>query len=224
MRFSICIPTWEQHGVGKYYLSDLLVSIYEQTFQDFEIVISDHSKDEEIRDFVGIDRVVYFKNKEGYGNGVINLNNCLKHASGEIIKIMFQDDFMFSSKCLERFDAVFTEKTEWAVCGCNHTRDMVNFYQTMVPSWGDRLIEGVNTISSPSVLAIRNEDIELFDEKLTMMMDIDYYLRMHKRQPMTIISDCLITNRQHPYQISSRYSSDLGAEVIYIKEKMGYSL
>jgi hypothetical protein len=91
----------------------------------------------------------------------------------------------------------------------------------MVPSWGDRLADGVNTISSPSVLAIRNEDIELFDEKLTMMMDIDYYLRMHKRQPMTIIPDCLITNRQHPNQISSRYNLDLKTEIDYVKRKMG---
>jgi glycosyltransferase involved in cell wall biosynthesis len=225
MRFSICIPTWEQHGFGLEYLKDLLLTIGLQTFQDYEIVISDHSKSEEISDYVlGRDKLVYVRNELDYGNGVANLNNCLKYASGEIIKIMFQDDVMFSSKCLEEFDAAFSKRTEWAVCGCNHTRDMVNFYQIMIPSWGDRLADGVNTISSPSVLAIRNEDIEFFDEKLTMMMDIDYYLRMHKRQPMTIIPDCLITNRQHPHQISSRYSSDLGAEVMYIKEKMRYSL
>lgn len=222
MRFSICIPTWEQHGVGAYFLTDLLLSIQLQTFQDYEIVISDHSKSEEISDYVlGMDRVVYVKNDIDYGNGVANLNNCLKYASGEIIKIMFQDDVMFSHKCLEEFDAAFSEKTEWAVCGCNHTRDMANFYQAMVPSWGDRLIEGVNTISSPSVLAIRNKDIELFDEKLTMMMDIDYYLRMNKRQPMTIIPDCLITNRQHANQISSRYNLDLKSEIDYVKKKMG---
>ena len=221
MRFSICIPTWEQHGVGAGFLKDLLLSIERQTFEDYEIVISDHSKNEEISDYaLGRNKLVYVRNDMDYGNSPANLNNCLKYASGEIIKIMFQDDIMFSDRCLEEFDAAFGKDTEWAVCGCNHTRDMVNFYQTMIPSWGDRLIEGVNTISSPSVLAIRNENIELFDEKLTMMMDIDYYLRMHKRQPMTIIPDCLITNRQHPDQISSRYSSDMRAEVMYIKEKM----
>lgn len=222
MRFSICIPTWEQHGVGAYFLTDLLLSIERQTFQDYEIVISDHSKNDDIYYYVlGRDKLVYVRNENDYGNGVANLNNCLKYASGEIIKIMFQDDVMFSAKCLEEFDAAFSKDTEWAVCGCNHTRDMANFYQTMVPSWGNRLIEGVNTISSPSVLAIRNEDIELFDEKLTMMMDIDYYLRMNKRQPMTIIPDCLITNRQHPNQISSRYNLDLKTEIDYVKRKMG---
>ena len=197
-------------------------TIYCQTFQDYEIVISDHSKSEEISDYIlGRDRVVYMRNDKDYGNGVANLNNCLRYASGEIIKIMFQDDVMFSAKCLEEFDAAFSKRTEWAVCGCNHTRDMVNFYQTMVPSWGDRLADGFNTISSPSVLAIRNEDIEFFDEKLTMMMDIEYYLRMNKRQQMTIIPDCLVTNRQHPNQISSRYNLDLKTEIDYVKKKMG---
>ena len=222
MRFSICIPTWEQHGVGLSYLKELMSTIYCQTFQDYEIVISDHSKSEEISDYIlGRDRVVYMRNDKDYGNGVANLNNCLRYASGEIIKIMFQDDVMFSAKCLEEFDAAFSKRTEWAVCGCNHTRDMVNFYQTMVPSWGDRLADGFNTISSPSVLAIRNEDIEFFDEKLTMMMDIEYYLRMNKRQQMTIIPDCLVTNRQHPNQISSRYNLDLKTEIDYVKKKMG---
>lgn len=224
MRFSICIPTWEQHGVGAYFLTDLLLSIERQTFQDFEIVISDHSKNDEIRDYVcracGLENIVYVRNPAGYGNGVANLNNCLRYASGDIIKIMFQDDLMFSDRCLEEFDTTFIDGVDWAVCGCNHTRDRVNFYQTMVPSWNDKLIEGVNTISSPSVLAIRNKDIEFFDENLTMMMDIEYYLRMNKRQPMTVISNCLITNRQHPNQISSRYNLDLNTEIGYIKKKM----
>jgi glycosyltransferase involved in cell wall biosynthesis len=222
MRFSICIPTWEQHGVGAYFLTDLLLSIERQTFQDYEIVISDHSRNDEIYDYVlGRDKLVYVRNEFSYGNGVSNLNNCLKYASGEIIKIMFQDDFMFSDRCLAEFDVAFSKKTEWAVCGCNHTRDRVSFYQTMIPSWSDRLADGVNTISSPSVLAIRNDDIEFFDEKLTMMMDIEYYLRMNKRQPMTVIEDCLITNRQHPNQISSRYNLDLKTEIDYVKKKMG---
>lgn len=222
MRFSICIPTWEQHGVGAYFLTDLLLSIERQTFKDYEIVISDHSKDDEIRNYAPLrDRIIYVRNTKDYGNGVANLNNCFKYASGEIIKIMFQDDLMFSNKCLEKFDAAFDKNTEWAVCGCNHTRDMTRFYQTMVPSWNDRLADGINTISSPSVLAIRNRDLEFFDENLTMMMDIEYYLRMNKRQPMTVIPDCLITNRQHSNQISARYNRDLQTEIDYVKKKMG---
>ena len=225
-RFSICIPVWEQHGFGLQYLKDLIHSIQIQTFQDWEIVISDHSQNDDIFDYYLEESykdytLRYFKYEEKYGNGVVNLNNALKRAEGEIIKIMFQDDFMFDRRCLEKFDKAFQcENNKWAVCGCNHTRDGVNFDRFMVPSWNDRLLEGVNTISSPSVLSFRNENIELFDENLTMLMDVEYYYRMDKHYGLpTVIEDCLVTNRCHENQISSRYSGNLEDEIKYCKEK-----
>jgi glycosyltransferase involved in cell wall biosynthesis len=227
-RFSICIPVWEQGGFGLEYLIDLIYSIEMQTFQNLEILISDHSKDDEIQKFcIGWERlnkklkIHHEFYEENYGNGVANLNNSLKMANGEIIKIMFQDDFMFDRRCLEKFDNVFQdENTKWAVCGCNHTRDGVKFERPMVPCWNNKLLEGVNTISSPSVLAFRNENIELFDENLTMLMDVAYYYRLGQRYGMpTVIEDCLITNRCHENQISSRYSGNLEEEIMYCKEK-----
>lgn len=225
-RFSICIPVWEQHGFGLEYLKDLIHSIQIQTFQNWEIVISDHSQNWKIFDYClkesKKDYILrYFKYDENYGNGVVNLNNVLKKADGEIIKIMFQDDFMFDRRCLEKFDEAFKYKNnKWAVCGCNHTRDGVNFERFMVPSWNDKLLEGVNTISSPSVLAFRNENVELFDENLTMLMDVEYYYRMDKKYGLpVVIDDCLVTNRCHENQISSRYNGNLEEEIKYCKEK-----
>lgn len=221
-RFSICIPVWEQHGVGLQYLKDLIYSIQIQTFQNYEIIISDHSINDQIYEFVTtLHKVKYVRNLSNRGNGVYNLNQTLIRASGEIIKIMFQDDFMFDRRCLEKFDKEFqNEDVKWVVCGCNHTRDSVNFERFMVPSWNDKLLEGVNTISSPSVLAFRNENIELFDENLTMLMDVEYYhhLKMKYGQPK-VIDDCLITNRCHENQISSRYSGILEEEIKYCREK-----
>lgn len=225
-RFSICIPVWEQHGFGLQYIKDLIYSIQIQTFQNYEIVISDHSKNRKIFNFCleesKKDYILrYFKYNENYGNGVANLNNILKRAEGEIIKVMFQDDFMFDRRCLEKFDKAFQdENNKWAVCGCNHTRDGVNFERPMVPSWNDRLLEGVNTISSPSVLAFRNENVELFDENLTMLMDVAYYYRLGQRYGMpTVIEDCLVTNRCHENQISSMYSGNLEEEIKFCKDK-----
>lgn len=225
-RFSICIPVWEQHGVGLLYLKNLIYSIRSQTFKNWEIVISDHSKNCNIFDYCLEESkkdytLRYVKYEENYGNGVANLNNALKIADGEIIKIMFQDDFMFDHKCLEKFDEAFhDDDVKWAVCGCNHTRDGVNFERFMIPSWNDRLLEGVNTISSPSVLAFKNEKIKLFDEKLTMLMDVEYYYRMGKHHGLPkVIEDCLVTNRCHENQITSRYSGNLEDEIKYCKEK-----
>jgi glycosyltransferase involved in cell wall biosynthesis len=219
---------WEQNGFGLQYLKELLDSILIQSFKSVEIIISDHSKDDVIKHFVlGVlwndyfPNITYKRYDKNHGNGVANLNNALKLANGEIIKIMFQDDFMFDRRCLEKFDKVFQdENMKWAVCGCNHTRDGVNFERFMVPSWNDKILEGVNTISSPSVLAFRNENVELFDENLTMLMDVEYYYRMDKKHGLpVVIGDCLVTNRCHENQISSRYSGNLEDEIRYCREK-----
>lgn len=222
-RFSICVPVWEQHGFGLLYLKDLIHSIQSQTFQNWELIISDHSKDNEIFKYLkslNID-LVYTKNNMNYGNGVNNLNKCLNNANGEIIKIMFQDDFMFSETCLQKFDKSFQEvENKWVICGCNHTKDARSFEQNMIPYWNSNMVYGVNTISSPSVLAFRNENIELFDDNLTMLMDVEYYHRLQKKYGMpSIISDILITNRQHDNQISSRYTADLNDEIEYVSKK-----
>lgn len=225
-RFSICIPVWEQHGYGLQYLKYLIYSINVQTFKDYEIIISDHSKNLDIFNYCSKElkkdcNLTYIKYNEKYGNGVSNLNNALKSANGEIIKIMFQDDFMFDKRCLEKFDKIFkNENNEWAVCGFNHTIDGINFERFMVPFWNDKLLEGINTISSPSVIAFRNKNIELFDENLTMLMDVEYYYRMKKLHGFPIIiTDCMVTNRNHENQISNKYIGSLEEEIKYCKEK-----
>ena len=48
---SVCIPTYEYKGEGVKYLNELFKSLSIQTFQDFDVVISDHSKDTEIMNF-----------------------------------------------------------------------------------------------------------------------------------------------------------------------------
>ena len=45
-KISIAIPTWESYNNGEQFLDDLLRTIEIQTFKDFEVVISDHSKDD----------------------------------------------------------------------------------------------------------------------------------------------------------------------------------
>lgn len=221
MRFSICIPTWEQHGHGKNFLTQLLNTIDQQTFKDYEIIISDHSLNDEIeKSLIGRDKIKYVKYQENYGNGVSNINNALKYAKGEIIKIMFQDDFFFSKNSLEKIDIAFKHGCNWLVSACNHSNDGYSFYRDFYPQWNDKLLYGVNTISSPSVISFKNNDLLFFDDKLTMLMDVDYYYQLFLKYGYPcFLQEILITNRTHEFQISSRYDKDVNEEVDYIKHK-----
>ena len=51
---TVCIPTYEYKGRGVEFLAELFDSLERQTFTDFDIVISDHSKDDTIKSGVVI--------------------------------------------------------------------------------------------------------------------------------------------------------------------------
>ena len=67
MRMSIAIPTYEVKGRGVEFLNDLFRTIEIQTFKDFEVVVSDHSKDDKLVDVVDEFQykfdITYVKNK-----------------------------------------------------------------------------------------------------------------------------------------------------------------
>ena len=107
MKLSIAIPTWESHGRGVEFINDLLRTIEIQTFKDFEVCISDHSLNDEVmnevKQFEDKFKIVYEKNSQDRGNGPANTNKAIHMCSGDIIKVMFQDDFFMMMKHLKKF-------------------------------------------------------------------------------------------------------------------------
>tara|TARA_B100001093_G_C26711972_1_gene963831 strand:+ start:159 stop:860 length:702 start_codon:yes stop_codon:yes gene_type:complete len=210
MRFSIAIPTWESYGRGGEFLEDLLRTIEIQTLKDFEVCISDHSENNDVLDVVKTfeDKfsIIYSRNSEKRGNGPANTNKAIDMCSGDIIKVMFQDDFFYDDESLEKINNEFntTDKT-WLVNGCNHTQnDGHSFYWEMYPKWNDRLLEGVNTISSPSVVSFKREVVNRFDENLVYFMDCEFYYNMNNKYgPPIFLNDVLISNRVGDHQIST---------------------
>ena len=106
MKMSIAIPTWESYGKGNEFLDDLFRTIEIQSFKDYEVVVSDHSKNDDlvkvISKFQDKFNLLYVKNENDRGNGPANTNNAIDHCSGDIIKVMFQDDFFYDDEALEK--------------------------------------------------------------------------------------------------------------------------
>lgn len=228
MKLSIAIPTWECHGRGGEFLDDLFRTIEIQTFKDFEVCISDHSMNDDVLNVVNeyTDKfeIVFRRNSNNRGNGPANTNAAIDLCSGDIIKIMFQDDFFYDDESLEKIVSEFENSDKlWLVNGCNHTKDDGHsFYWDFYPQWNDKILHGVNTISSPSVLSIKKEVFEKvkFDESLVMMMDCDYYYNAREQFGDPIYyHDVLVSNRVHKNQISMRYDKNLQDEVDYCLEK-----
>lgn len=206
---SVCIPTYEMTGLGRQYLRQSFENLVTQRFRDFEVVISDHSLGPAIEELCGEYRdrleILYLRNPHDRGSSSANLNHAIRHASGKLIKVLFQDDFLAGPDALRQIvDAFDLTRDRWLVTGSEHTRDGRTFYRPFHPSYNDRIHLGKNTISSPSVLTIKNDRPLLFDEKLIWLMDCEYYKRCYEAfGPPKIVPDVNVVNRTGRHQVSA---------------------
>ena len=227
-KISICIPTYEMNGKGVEYLNHSFNILSNQSYQNFDVVVSDNSKSSVIESLCyqwksKLD-IKHFYNHEKYGN-VGNINSSIKKATGDIIKILFQDDFLFGNESLESQLTHFVgNHNHWLITACCHTKDGVNFYNPLYPKYHDNIHYGENTISSPSVLMFKNENVIEFDENLCWLMDVDYYKMLYDKFGLPSICNYVtVVNRSHPDSITNSkiVDFDVKKEIEYVKNKYG---
>jgi hypothetical protein len=202
---------------------DILYPLSQQTKKDFELCISHQGNENRIlralNDYWDILNITYERAPEG--NISVNTNNAMRMAEGDIIKILYSDDFILTSNLTEELDKAFSSDVSWAVTGFAHTLDDGHtHYNPKLPVYNDRLLEGVNTLSSPSILAVRNGIEEYFDEQLVMLMDCDMYYRLYKHhgEPV-VLKDIHISNREHRNQTQRSNEHLMPEEIDYLKNK-----
>lgn len=225
IKISIAIPCYEMHGEGGKFLEHSLNVINNQTYKNIEVVISDHSTSNLILDVVNkwCDKLVikYVRNGYKIGSSSANINTAINNSSGDLIKLLFQDDFIYDKNSIENIVTNFDFNKKWLVTTCTHTTDGVNFYNTHIPRWNDLIHRGVNTISSPSVVTIKNEVDLRFDETLLWLMDVEYYKRLHMKygEPI-ILNKITVVNRLWGEQLSNTISLERkNAEIAKVIEQ-----
>jgi glycosyltransferase involved in cell wall biosynthesis len=209
---SVCIPTYEMAGLGVPFLKESFDILTAQTFKDFEVVISDNSKTNDIKKLCESYKdkltINYFVNTEPVKNMPVNTNNAIKHAQGKIIKILMQDDFLFDNRSLEHIVKNFDVTNDhWLATGSEHSKDGKTFFRPFFPAWSHNMHKGHNTIGSPSVISIKNENPLFFDPKLQFYVDVDFYQRYYDLygQPK-LVKDIAVVNRIGEHQASSYLS------------------
>ena len=180
---SIAIPCYEMKGVGAKFLDESLLKINNQTYKNIQVVISDHSINDDVKNICdkwsSKLQIKYLRNSENIGSSSSNINSAINNCDGEIIKILFQDDFLYDNYSIELIVNFFEDNDKWLVTSCFHTNDGINVYNEHHPVWNDNIHLGVNTISSPSVLSIKNGIKERFDDDLIWLMDCDMYKKLY---------------------------------------------
>jgi hypothetical protein len=216
--FSIAIPTYEMAGKGAEFLNFSLDILNKQTFKDFEVVISDHSLNDEVKNVVDIWSKIldikYFRNNYKRGASSPNLNNAIKNCTGSWIKILFQDDYLFGEDSLKNHNTFIIEQNikHWLASATERSMDGINVYMPHYPRWNVNMVYGINTISSPSVICFKNEfgNNLKFDENLVWLMDVEFYHRMYiKFGEPKYIHTINIVNRTWESQVSSTLSEEI---------------
>ena len=179
------------HGKGVDLLTkslDILNNQKNINFLDFEVVISDHSKNDDIekcyKKFNNLN-FVYVRNTENHGSMSDNINNCIRHSSGKYIKPLFQDDFLYDETSLSKI--INNLQDSWMANEYTHL-DLSNnsFYNQRTPSYNEGMKNGENTIGPPSSTIFLNDD-NYFDMNLLWFMDTEFYYRMYLKYGLPTI-------------------------------------
>jgi len=218
--FSIALPTYGYNGKGVEFLEHNLSILNQQNFKDFEVIISDHSIDNTIKDVVdkwlsnqaSTLKINYYSNEHGRGIISPNLNNAMKYCKGKWIKILFQDDFLFGDNALAKHNEYILNNKDiiWFAAYTHVTYDGLNIAWSFQPRWVDDIWTGNNKLGCPSNFTIKNQDLIFFDEGLNWLMDVDYYMKMREKfGDVKIINEYVIVNRISPERLSDNTSEEL---------------
>lgn len=216
--FSIAIPAYEYHGKGVFYLEQSFRLLSQQVFQDFEVVIADHSITDEIeilcKKWSNILQIKYIRNAECRGIHSVNLNVALSNSKGDWIKILFQDDYLYDTESLLITKEFIESKKNmtWMSARYIHDtgHDVQNLCRDFVPMWVDNIWTGNNLLGSPSGITIKNQDIIFFSPEFVLLMDCDFYMRMFKKYGKPeILSDAItVVNRVNIDRLENSISSE----------------
>jgi len=119
---SVCIPTYN----GAKYIAQTIESILNQTFTDFEVIVSDDGSSDKTLEIVGSfndPRIVRIDRLSKVG-AEANWNNAVATASASLVKLVCQDDLLYP-QCLEVEVQTMSRSENQDVSFCFHLRDFV---------------------------------------------------------------------------------------------------
>lgn len=147
-KISIAVPFYAGMKNADSFLKRCTDSISQQTFKDYEVVITKR------------------------GSMAANTNRAMGDCKGELIKILFMDDYFADKDVLKDIVDNFKDEDDWMITGCDNNPN---------PYWTDDIQTGNNKLGSPSCLTFRNSPgkILYFDENLSWLLDCDLYRRWY---------------------------------------------
>ncbi len=200
---SICIPAYKRIQ----YLARLFSSIEIQTYRNYEVIITDDSPDDTVKEFIGsyssIKTVRYYRNKNILGTPE-NWNESIRKANGVWIKLMHDDDWFANANSLQLFyEATIKNPACSFFFGAYNNVDEISKSKKLVCLNAiDRAILRLsplnlfkrNYIGNPSCTLIKR-DINLFyDSDFKWVVDFDYFIRCLRKSKNYFYINTIVIN------------------------------
>jgi len=223
---SICIPAYKRIN----YLQRLLDSISIQTYKNFEVIVTDDSRNNEVELLCNkykINLNLFF-----YKNPVVldtpeNWNEAIKKAKGEWIKLMHDDDWFSEKTSLEKFARAIETHPSHTFFFSAYT----NLYEDsdikrkifLTSFWKKSLLKNPailiakNIIGPPSVTLHKNDKEIWYDKNMKYVVDIDFYIRILKNTTPIYIDQLLINVGINKSQVT-KYT--FGVANVHLKESL----
>jgi glycosyltransferase involved in cell wall biosynthesis len=228
-KVSILIPTHNRARL----LRKAIVSVLEQSFQDFEIIVVDDASDDDTRDVVeslADGRIRYFRHAENRGEGA-SRNTGLVHSTGQYIAFIDDDDTWLPDKLTAQVRLLDACPSDVGGIYTGYFRvDMENgeTLATIQPEKRSNLyadLRSYNWVGTPSTVLLRRECFDRagkFDEHLKFGPDYDMWIRISKFYQFEFISRPLVRYAVHPNRLSADTSTILRGKEAHLAKYPDY--
>jgi glycosyltransferase involved in cell wall biosynthesis len=220
---SICIPTYKQIT----YLKKCIESVLKQDFEDYELIITDDSPDDSIKNFLKVNlknKTYFYKRNNPALGSPENWNSALRLAKGKYIKLMHHDDFFTQANSLrlmveklevDKTQFLFCQTDVWYTKSNTHRIHQPNFNQLKIIKSDPAFLFFKNMIGAPSATIFLNLN-QQFDKQLKWLVDVDFYIRYLNAGSFSYFSEPLIcTSHDIEGQITGEVLHD---KIIQIRE------
>ena len=210
---SICIPAYKRIN----FLQRLLDSIDIQTYQDFEVIVSDDSDDDSVKklleSYENKFTIRYFKNVPALGTPA-NWNFAIAQAEGEWIKLMHDDDWFATNQALQIFYDNIQQNTgaDFFYSAFQNIKSVSGEKEVVRMSFMDKLLLKWNPyhllkkvyIGNPSCTLVRKSLNIWYDTRFKFIVDFEYYIRIIQQTKTPVYIDKVLLNIGfHDEQVTS---------------------
>lgn len=219
MKVSVCIPS---HNLARF-VGGAVVSVLRQTFTDFELLIEDDgSTDESVAVIRQFDdpRIKFVARAENIGANATT-NSLVRRAQGDYIALLAADDLWEPEKLAKQVAILDAdEKVSLVMCWPEFMDEEgkpceAGAFETLKrlgngPYWHNRLMLGNAFFGSQPLYRRSLHEAEgYFDEGLTLLADLDMWLKALRHGNLHIVQEPLARIRRRAGQLSAQTPENL---------------